>query len=472
MMVFQAVVHSIACTWYTIHLNGWEGYAAKYSDPFFVWGVIATCLGCYILLMALPNVRRAIYDVFLASHIVFVGLFTVACWYHVKLIDDTMNVMHLYAAIGVWSFDRVMRLLRVLYFNIKIGLGTVELRKVKVKALQGQAEVLRVTVDAEKFMFFDKSRRCLPGAYVYVYVPSVYFWQSHPFSVGAWHRESLSRNSGQGSQLVDIPLGLDIGEKKSRDAVYLDFLDDAATMVSRSASSASKASKFSQATRASSMSDVTMVEQDKDTFDLLIRPQQGMTRKLYDMVSQAPGQEKEIYALVEGPYGHFEPILQFDTAIFVTGGVGCTATVPYLQYAVHCAANKIAARRIVFYWIIQHEEQLQWAMQDVLDCMTTHERATRLFKHHRFILEASIYITRTKKPSSCSYDFDMDEKPPKGLSVHYGRRPDLDALVATDVEIAPKSVAMLYCGSSGMSDQARKISARHGIPYFEEAFKW
>ncbi|KAI8061762.1 ferric reductase like transmembrane component-domain-containing protein [Gongronella butleri] len=473
MMVFQAIVHSIACTWYTIHLTGWQGYCAKFQDDFFVWGVVATCVGCYILLMAMPNLRRAVYDLFLACHIVFVALFTIACWYHVQLIDDQMNVMFLYVSVGVWSFDRVVRLVRVLYLNVMLGIGRTGLRRVQVQAMHGHSEVLRITMDADKLAPFGKTR-CLPGAYIYMYVPSVYFWQSHPFSVGPWHR-------------VDADAAV---QKKAMDFSMEYDNDDATTFVSRTTTFTMDSTSSHSTAVDGDMVDVPLDDAPpkemsdapyKDTFDLLIRPQGGMTRKLHDMVSKAPGCAMSIYALIEGPYGHFEPVLQYDTAIFVTGGVGCTATVPYLQYAVH-HANKIAARRIVFYWTLQYEEQLTWAMQDVIDCLrAVNDRTARLTaseddniaKVASLAMDISIYVTRTKKPGPYSHDMDVDdEKELHGLTMTYGSRPKLDELVANVVDTAPGSVAMLYCGSSGMSDSARKITAQHGIPYFEEAFKW
>jgi predicted ferric reductase len=60
-----------------------------------------------------------------------------------------------------------------------------------------------------------------------------------------------------------------------------------------------------------------------------VRPYDGWTRRLRDQARQANGPFHP-KLLVEGPYGHTEPLHCFDTNLIVVGGTGIGAGVPYL----------------------------------------------------------------------------------------------------------------------------------------------
>ncbi|KAI8097511.1 ferric reductase like transmembrane component-domain-containing protein [Halteromyces radiatus] len=455
MMMFHAIVHSAGYTWCGVHVS-FETYKSYFQDLYFVWGVVATVLGGFILLLALPNLRRSCYDLFLYIHIILVLLFTVGCWYHVKLLDDQENLMWLYASIAIWAFDRVARFVRVAYYNIMLATGHRLLRKVKADILPG-TDCIRFRVESNKV---GLSRR-VPGVFVYIYVPQVYFWQSHPFTIASWHQPSLDKQS-------IIPS--DAGFYGTTAITSPTNMDNKKTVLSSTSNSSISTSSN---TSSSSSSD--------HTFDLLIRPQQGMTKKLYETVQQLGPGGGDMYVLIEGPYGHTHPVLQYDTAILVGGGVGCTATVPYLQEAVY-NMNKIATRHLVFVWVVQQDDQLCWAQNDIQDCLS-HVNAKKkqqtaigeedsASKESSFVLDVSIYVTRSTR-----VEIDGDGKIKKneqqeGLTMTFGTRPDLDKLLGQYIEMDQGSVALLHCGPDRMSDQIRHISAHHGIAYFEEAFNW
>ncbi|ORZ18017.1 ferric reductase like transmembrane component-domain-containing protein [Absidia repens] len=453
MMMLHAIIHSAAYTWVGLHYD-FETYVSYYEGLYFRWGVAATVLGSFTLLFALPNLRRKCYDLFLYTHIVFVVLFTVACWYHVALLEDEQNMPFLYASIAVWSFDRVARFARVVYYNIMLLTGRRSLRSVKADIIPG-TDCIRFRVDANKYGLSHR----IPGAFVYIYVPKAYFWQSHPFTIASWNQPSLDKRTPVPIDTVNATDPSETSNKKP------------------TLSSPDSAIKISDTDSASS-STTTTTTTAGNTFDLLIRPQKGMTKKLYEAVEKLGPDGGDMYVLVEGPYGHSHPVLQYDTAILVGGGVGCTATVPYLQEAVY-NASKNATRHLVFVWVVQHDDQLNWAQQDIEDCLShinvkkTQETSTGnedLAANTSLTLDVFIYATRSTKSNDVKKEKDQQQQ--EGLTLSYGVRPDLDKLLGQYIESAQGSVAILHCGPARMSDQIRQISAHHGVAYLEEAFEW
>jgi hypothetical protein len=146
-----------------------------------------------------------------------------------------------------------------------------------------------------------------------------------------------------------------------------------------------------------------------------------------------------------------------------------------LQEAVY-NANVTATRHLIFIWVVQYDDQLSWAQDDIEECLdhinrtrtvsANDEALSTASEKSSLALDVAVYVTRSAR------QLDDPKKQQEGWNVAYGTRPDLDKLLGQYVETAPGSVAMLHCGPDRMSDQIRRISALHGIPYFEEAFNW
>ncbi|KAI9303392.1 ferric reductase NAD binding domain-containing protein [Cunninghamella echinulata] len=472
-MFLHAVVHSITYTCYPFRISGWETYITYYQDVYFIWGVVATVLGGFILLFAMPQLRRAFYDIFLYTHIVLVVLFTVGCWYHVYLIEDHENMAWLYACFAIWAYDRIARLVRVIYYNVLLVTTRSKiLRKVHADIISG-TDCIRLTVDANKAGLCQR----VPGVFVYIYIPSVYFWQSHPFTIASWYQPSIDLPSPQSAL------------KSIHDKTVATTIDAPFSVIEKKSKECEHSTSTSSSSISSDQQGITSISSSKGTinsttFELLIRPQQGMTKKLYEKIEKEGRDGCDIYVVIEGPYGHTHPILQYDTAILIAGGVGTTATVPYLQEAVYNARN-MAVRHLVFIWVVQYEDQLKWSQdaiekcilhldqqqqqqQKILNDTNDHDIADIQSEKTTLALDVSIYVTRSTAPTDKSSKNKL-----QGLSISYGVRPDLNKQIGKYIDMASgNSVAVLHCGPVRMSDQIRQITVDNGIPYFEEAFDW
>jgi predicted ferric reductase len=133
--------------------------------------------------------------------------------------------------------QRGIRIGSIFYRNIGKG-GT----KATVQALPGDA--LRVSLDLARPWTFR------PGQHLYLYVPSIGLWTSHPFSV-AWseEQEDLSSEKGIAMNRTDI-----LAMRKTR-------------------------------------------------ISLIVRRRTGFTDRLFKMAESAPGGNVGLKAFVEGPYG-------------------------------------------------------------------------------------------------------------------------------------------------------------------------
>lgn len=158
-VVLMAFIHSICYTRYFIIRNNYE---EEMVETYLIWGVVATSCGCLIVFQGLMYLRRRWYESFLVIHLLLALFFVIGTWYHV--IDLGFGQV-IYAVFAVWAFDRVVRLLRLLFF----GFPTAE-----VNLLQDRIEVI-----------VPRPARWKPiaGGYAWLYFGHrIYFWQSHPFS--------------------------------------------------------------------------------------------------------------------------------------------------------------------------------------------------------------------------------------------------------------------------------------------------
>ncbi|KAM3589017.1 ferric-chelate reductase [Umbelopsis sp. WA50703] len=405
-MFFHALVHSLAYTWYPYHVSGFSLYVEYFQDPYFQYGVAATAIGGFILWFGMPTFRRWSYEVFLVGHIVMVIGFTVGCWYHIQLLEDEDHMPWMYASISIWAFDRVLRFVRLIYLNLKWSRGASQ--ACKVDLLPEDCMKLRIHCSRRPL------DRLLPGAYVYIYIPSIYFWQSHPFTIASW--SNLSKPAIKADNLESM----DNADGSSQDSVVTKTKET--------------------------------VQDSSSTFDLLIRPQRGLTAKLHKKLIENQG-SLTMNVLIEGPYGHMAPMTCFDTAIYIAGGVGISAALPYLQQAVY--ADRGITRHAILIFIVQTTRALTW-LQDEL-CVLLRDANAPL------AVDMEIYITR---------ETESNIDPRLKQYVHFGGRPDLSKRIDSRAVVAPSSVAVMACGPPAMNDQVRASVSEAGIPYFEEAFTW
>ncbi len=191
------------------------------------------CAGVAILIQASSLIRHAFYETFKYLHILLAISFIVGVWYHLK-IGGFAQIHLLETAIGIWAGERFTRGLRLWWRN-RSGSRTV------VESLPGNA--VRVTVEMKRPWAFKA------GQHAYIYIPSIEFLTSHPFSV-AWSEDVQ-----------------DLGEEKL------------------------------------AMSRQDILATQKTSMSFVIRGRTGFTQKLCKKAENSPDGRFYTNAYLEGPYG-------------------------------------------------------------------------------------------------------------------------------------------------------------------------
>ncbi|KFY94343.1 hypothetical protein V500_03316 [Pseudogymnoascus sp. VKM F-4518 (FW-2643)] len=304
----QAVVHSIAYTlaYFEPGYGGAAEYAVQAAMPFYWWGIIATIALCLAAGFAMLPIRIRYYEFFLITHIVFVIIALVGCWYH--LIPHFGFVFGyqtwLYIAFAFWAADRLSRLVRVGYYNRLSGSTAI------IEAIQG-CDIMQVTVFPRAAWDFG------PGQHSFLYLAGLgKFWESHPFSIASWRGQSppttVSTSSSLSSPIARSDTATNVEEVKDSLFVSLGSQPNSTTTLPQTQN------------------------QDRPYIRFLIRAHSGMTSTLQRrLLSSSSSSSLETTVYTEGPYaGHratLQPLFIADTVLCVVGGIGITNILGFVQ---------------------------------------------------------------------------------------------------------------------------------------------
>ncbi|KAI9803694.1 MAG: hypothetical protein M1833_000606 [Piccolia ochrophora] len=320
-VVLESVIHTVAYTISKVKTAGWTAVGHSIGKHGFIFGGLLGTLGFVILLLHSPSlIRHAFYETFLHVHIALVLLSVAGLWIHLK---DLPQFKYLICVIVIWMAERGFRTLLIIYRNCGRG-GT----QAVVEALPGDA--LRVTISMARPWTFR------PGQHLYLYMPSLGLWTSHPFSV-AWSQEGEQ-------EMSEKVLELDRHE-------------------------------------ALQMRNTTMA--------LVIRRRTGFTDKLFQKAQNSVNGTVTLNAFVEGPYGGIENLKSYGTVMLFAAGVGITHQVPHVRdLVVGFSNNTVAARKVVLVWIIQSPEHLEWIRPYMTEVLSLPRR--------REVLRVLLFVTRPR----------------------------------------------------------------------------
>lgn len=168
------------------------------------------------------------------------------------------------------------------------------------------------------------------GQYVYLYIPALGLWTSHPFSA-AW--ESTANLHGSFS----------------------------ATDSERSSNSSSRSILSGNR------------QDERRTVSFLIRKRDGFTKKMMKSVGFDFGLQRRVLALAEGPFGTSYVSLMcmpmsmlmrskgaihsfdsYGSTVLIAGGIGITHSISYLRDLVDgFAKSSVATRRVTMLWVVR-----------------------------------------------------------------------------------------------------------------------
>ncbi|CRK13576.1 hypothetical protein BN1708_010869 [Verticillium longisporum] len=369
----------------------------KYKEGKFILEAELLCNGtcgfAAIFIQAWSPIRHAFYEIFKLLHIALAILAVMGTWYHLHL-KDLPQLRYLIAAIVIWAVDRLWRVFRVIYGNFGRG-GS----RALVEALPGNA--VRVTVNMARPWTFR------PGQHAYMYMPSLSYLQSHPFSV-AWSEDA---------------------EDPSSEKLTMNRQD--------------------------------ILEMRKTTMSFVIRGRTGFTNTLFQKASACPRGQMHTTCMIEGPYGELHSMKSYGTVMLFAGGVGITQAVPHVRDLVIGYANgTVATRRITLVWVIQSPEHLEWIRPWMTQILAMDKR--------RDVLRIMLFVSRPRS--------SKEIHSPSATVQMFPGRPNIDTLLAAEMEQQVGAMGVTVCGPGVLSDDVRRaVRARQydgEIDFVEEAFSW
>ncbi|KAJ5787390.1 FAD-binding 8 [Penicillium paradoxum] len=238
------------------------------------------------------------------------------------------------------------------------------------------------------------------------------------------------------------------------------------------------------ASASQNMSEKTSTAKNEHKLIFYVRPYDGWTRRLRDQCRKAGGVTHP-KLLLEGPYGHAEPVYSYNTVVIIVGGTGIAVAVPYLlDHIARVKEGKAQTSKIQLVWSIRQMEMFNEVFNSDLAEIMQHNDIT-----------ITVFCTRLV---TIGHDSDSDDVTLSGIapaikaagtdSLMSNRsprfmpgRPNIREIVMAEVQEAQASstnLGVLTCGPAQMADECRGTvydAMRNGfqdIEYFEEAFGW
>jgi predicted ferric reductase len=320
-VVLEALAHVFAWAIPKGQEKGWSVVAKSLSGSSFMFTGLVAAVAFVALLVHSPSpIRHAFYETFLHLHFAIAAVSMGFLWVH---LNGLAAQTYLLAAVILWALERATRLLIILYRNCGRESTTAT-----IEAMPGDA--MRITLRVARPWTFR------PGQHIYLYIPSVGWWTSHPFSVGWSDSED------------------NISDEKSLPMNSQDLINGP----------------------------------QKETISLLVRRRTGMTDKLFQRANSM-STPLTVRAFAEGPYGNIHTMDSYGTVMLFAGGVGITHHVPFVRHLVAGFADgTVAARRVTLVWIIQSPEHLEWIRPWMTKILAMDRR--------REVLRIMLFVTRPR----------------------------------------------------------------------------
>lgn len=352
---------------------------------------------------------------------------------HIKIYDGEFEP-YLWPCVAVWSFDYFLRLVRLVLLNYKIAFGRHTKAVVKYSV---ERDIIRIDLTPS----FQHQPR--PGTHYFLYFPTMLkAVGNHPFSLSGW-----TSPGGRGtSNSIEIRSSAIDLEKTQRDPAVRTTEAEVSSQTNTSENSASIATEL----------------------QFVIRPYKGLTATLRDEVMKTGLGRKEMSVIVEGPYGHPHPVLNYDNVLFLVGGSGIAAALPYIQEFLR-PGHAIRAKHIHLVWAVR---QYSFA-RDVLD----NELAPGASASAHDRVKLDFFVTGPSPKAVKADALDLDRFEDADTRISY-QRFVADTVLREEVSQAVGSLAVLACGPAQLADDARRAAVqvvKNGfdrLEYFEEQFGW
>lgn len=331
---------------------------------------------------------------------------------HVSIFNGEYDALFWVPAI-IWVFDRMMRLLRIIIFNPGQWSTTA------LASYNDSANIIRLTVPTGSALYKPQA-----GNFFFLSIlDDSNSWESHPFTVA-----SISDQMPQKTEVSEESLPL-LG---------------------------------SPVASSETQSQYTTLEARKEHMTFLIRPYDGFTMRLRDMLTDQEANPKPLRILVDGPYGHTQRLHEYHRVIFIAGGSGVVVALSYLT---SLCKQLETPTKIDLYWAVRESA----FAKDVLSSYMLSTEVKAAIDTGRLSLQ--LYM-------SSQLESLATDSLPNQVQQHVGR-PDINSVImaaARDTQVG--NMAVVACGPAKLADDSRLAvvnalkGGSHHIDYYEESFAW
>ncbi|RFU28505.1 hypothetical protein B7463_g7827, partial [Scytalidium lignicola] len=432
-LVVEAIVHGSTFSAFYVNDSGWDGYHSTLTQRFFWCGILALSCICAISIFSILPLRRHAYELFKVTHVTLAVLFLAAFYHHTFDQFQGKYLVFLWLCVGLWSAEHAIRLVRLLVLNYKAVVG---------KNTPAIATYLKETgmIRLQVYPAFNHLNLG-PGSHYYLYLPSWRIWETHPFSLAGWSRGIVISSSSNGETVIT--------SGKTEKSVA----------------------------RQSSKSVTPSSEQSQSSLTFLIRPRNGMTHRLVESLS--PDTPTPINILLEGPYGSAAQLSRFNEILFLAGGSGITAVLPYIR-KISEKRGSSSSSRVNLTWIARERGFVENVLANDLTTVIGNKTPTPWLEANFYVTPSTADGAAQSSPLSTQDDLKAVETPNTNSVKWQCLKPDVKQLIRDFVAQHDKKgrVAVFVCGPANMADEARQVIVEFlkeghvGVELFEEMYGW
>jgi hypothetical protein len=315
------------------------------------------------------------------------------------------------------------------------------------------ADVIKITVAPA-----HSALKLRPGQYYYIYSPLTWNgWGNHLVPLGSYSRPRQAVKSRQDSLF------------SNKDASIM----DGAIPWEWDSPPRSRCDWGENETR----------QTDNQTLVFWLRPTDAWSKALRDACEKSPGGIVKPRIMIEGPYGRTAHLHNYEHVVFIAGGTGISAVLPYLEEHIHRAnsprMDSVASPKTA---LRTRQVNLLWT------CKTSafiHNLCAKELRPalSRYDVRAAFFSTSSVHTRSVSKGTEAvhtaTDVLPLSIDVNQGR-PDITGAILKAARINDGGgskagrLAVFVCGPPSMADEARNaihLSMKEGcdkIDYFEE----
>lgn len=406
-VVIEGILHTVAWIAVTHAQGSWSavnmGLTGGPHAGSYMAGMVGAAAGLIISIQAWSPIRHAFYETFLNVHKLMALTFLIGVYVHLKW-DNLPQVPWAIVCFVLYGGEYFARVFIILYHNYSRKYGWTE---VEVEALD--AEATRLTFK------LPRPWHPKPGAHVHVYIPTLAWLSSHPFSV-AWN------------DVRPVTVGRAANMLPTSEKEDLDY--DRKTELA-------------------------------GTVSLVVRARSGFTKKLFDRANSQPDRKWRTRGALEGPYGGHDSLRSYGTLLLFAGGVGITHQVQYVKDLVEGYHNgTAAARKVVLIWSVPNTEALEWVRPWMDEILRLPGR--------KDILTIKLFITKPRTRH--------ETQTRTGSISTYPGRCNPQTVLDQEIRDRTGAVAVTVCGPGAFGDSVRRAVRKRVqvgvVDFIEEAFSY